>query len=274
MTMNDSRPPKPRHRWYQFSLRTLLVFVAVGGIGLGWLGVRLQRARKQKEAVEAILMLGGSVSYDCEFDEDGNLVDRVDSTVPAWLLRMLGPDFFYEVTHVFCWSEFGGDDATHFQGLGSLELLWLENSDITDAGLKNLRGLTKLRELNLRCTRVTDEGLEHLAGLTNLEALYLDATQVTDAGLRHLESMKKLRSLGLSETQVTDAGLRDLQGLTTLELLYLDGTQVTDAGLEYLSGSANLRELILKSYHVSGTQVTDEGVEKLRQSLPNCVIHR
>ncbi len=32
--MNDFRPPKPKRRWYQFSLRTLLV----AGIGHGCLG--------------------------------------------------------------------------------------------------------------------------------------------------------------------------------------------------------------------------------------------
>jgi len=32
--------------------------------------------------------------------------------------------------------------------------------DVRDAGLVHLRGLTGLRELNLRCTKVTDAGLE------------------------------------------------------------------------------------------------------------------
>ena len=35
MTMNDSRPPKPKHRWYQFNLRTLLVLVTVVCVFLG-----------------------------------------------------------------------------------------------------------------------------------------------------------------------------------------------------------------------------------------------
>ena len=37
MTMNDSGPPKPKRRWYQFRLRTLVVALLVAGIGLGWL---------------------------------------------------------------------------------------------------------------------------------------------------------------------------------------------------------------------------------------------
>jgi len=36
MIMNDSDPPKPKRRWYRFSLRTLLLFLLVAGIGFGW----------------------------------------------------------------------------------------------------------------------------------------------------------------------------------------------------------------------------------------------
>jgi len=37
-------------------------------------------------------------------------------------------------------------------------------------------------------TQVTDAGLVHLKGLTNLEYLYLRKTQVTDAGIAKLEA--------------------------------------------------------------------------------------
>lgn len=37
-------------------------------------------------------------------------------------------------------------------------------------------------------TQVTDAGLVHLKGLTNLEYLYLRKTQVTDAGIAELEA--------------------------------------------------------------------------------------
>ena len=44
--MGKSDPQEPKRRWYQYSLRTLLLFVAVAGIGLGWLGSKVQRARE------------------------------------------------------------------------------------------------------------------------------------------------------------------------------------------------------------------------------------
>ena len=46
--------PKRKRRRFQFSLRTLLVFVLLVRIGLSWLAVRMDRAEKQRQAVQAI----------------------------------------------------------------------------------------------------------------------------------------------------------------------------------------------------------------------------
>ena len=60
-------------------------------------------------------------------------------------------------------------------------------SQITDAGLVNLKGMTKVEELLLFCPKVTDAGLVHLTGLTNLQTLNLVGTKVTDAGVADLQ---------------------------------------------------------------------------------------
>jgi hypothetical protein len=106
----------------------------------------------------------------------------------------------------------------------------LDNTIMTDAGLKHLVGLKQLRELYLRTTQVTDAGLKHLAGLKYLQTLALDETKVTDAGLKHLAALKQLRVLNLSDTELTDAGLKELAGFKQLRKLYLSGTEVTDKG--------------------------------------------
>ncbi len=51
--------PPNRRRWYQFRLRTLLVFMLLVCVGLSWFSVKMDQARKQREAVEAIRKAGG-----------------------------------------------------------------------------------------------------------------------------------------------------------------------------------------------------------------------
>ena len=100
--------------------------------------------------------------------------------------------------------------------------------------------------VNLTKTQITDAGLVHLKGLTKLKGLDLDDTRVTDAGLVHLKGMTELTWLGLSETQITDAGLAHLTELTSLQELGLGLTQVTDAGLVHLKGLTKLHRTGLK----------------------------
>src|SRR5260221_1201809 len=57
--------PKPKRRWYQFSLKTLLVSMTLLCIGPGGhVAYEQNKARRQKAAVEAIQELGGIVQYD------------------------------------------------------------------------------------------------------------------------------------------------------------------------------------------------------------------
>ena len=65
--------------------------------------------------------------------------------------------------------------------------------------------------LNLNGTQVTDAGLKELAGLTQMQNLGLSRTQVTDAGLKELTGMKNLQMVNLVGTKVTDAGVQELQ---------------------------------------------------------------
>src|ERR1700677_1350152 len=58
--------------------------------------------------------------------------------------------------------------------------LCLYRTQIADAGLKELAGLTSLQSLSLHGTKVTDAGLKDLAGLKSLQLLDLGQTGVTD----------------------------------------------------------------------------------------------
>jgi hypothetical protein len=49
-----SEPYKTRRRWFQYSLRSVLLLMLLVGLGLSWYATRAKRAREQKEAVEEI----------------------------------------------------------------------------------------------------------------------------------------------------------------------------------------------------------------------------
>jgi len=134
------------------------------------------------------------------------------------------------------------------------------DTEVTDAGLETLKGLTNLRELHLWSTDVTDSGLVHLERLTKLQSLSLDGCQrVTDAGLEHLKGLVNLKKLVIASRTVSGTGLVHLAELSNLERLNLNHTQTSDAGLLHLKGLTSLEGLGLNS-----TQVTDLGMCRQR----------
>lgn len=84
---------KPRRRYLTFSLRTL--FLALTALAV-WLGIVVNRAREQRDTVKAIKAAGGWVGYDWEEDPFGD----EEPPEPAWLLRLLGKDYFRNVESV------------------------------------------------------------------------------------------------------------------------------------------------------------------------------
>ena len=232
---DDSPPPEREPFRLQFSLRTLLVFVLLASIGLGWLGSKIWRIRNEMQrktpelnAVAEIRKMGGSVTLGVEELPRYHVKSRVPRSKPGtafdrWLR-----------------SRLGASDRPY-----SYPANWvtLHNSGVTDADLVAVQSLP------------------------DLEFLSLDNTQITDAGLALLARLDNLLVLTLSNTQVTDSGLVHLRNLANLQILDLEGTQVTDAGLAHLKGLTSLRHLAFRN-----TQVTDQGVKELQQALPNCEI--
>ena len=62
--------------------------------------------------------------------------------------------------------------------------------DLLDARItKNDQGFGQVIHVNLERTQVTDAGLVHLKGLTNLQELDLSRTRTTDAGVADLQKV-------------------------------------------------------------------------------------
>jgi hypothetical protein len=195
----------------------------------------VRAARLQREAVAAIQSAGGIAFYNWEFSNGGFVVGG-EPSVPAWLVDVIGVDYFGHVTSAYIFPPANDQVIAQVGRLKRLQLLDVSSSSVTDVGLERLRGLTNLSFLSLGQTQVTDAGLVHLKGLSSVKGLLLDGTAVTDAGLDQLKGMTNLEFLGLDSTRVTDAGLVHLEGLPKLSQLFLGSSQVTDAGLTHLKG--------------------------------------
>jgi hypothetical protein len=134
------------------------------------------------------------------------------------------------------------DDVMHALcgRLPALKTLYLRGvTSLTADGLLAVGGLTALTYLILNNCNVTDAVLRELRGLTELSELYLfGCTLVTDVGVRELRDLTALRTFGLIGcTHVTDAGLQHLMSLTALSKLFLHGTSTTQAGRNALKAA-------------------------------------
>ena len=212
---SKAEPPKHKRRWFQFSLRTLLIFTVVCAIGFALVAKKIERKHQELAAVNAIRKLGGYAYYDYQVGADGKIAPRNEPSGAPWLRKLLGESFFNEVQIV------------------SLP----PGPEVTDAALEGLKELKQLRFISLRDTRVSDAGLASLKGLTQLNGLNLSRTKVSGAGLENLSGLPQLQSLELEGTNISDAGVAALKGLTQLQWLYLSGTNVTDADFSELKKS-------------------------------------
>lgn len=141
--MTEERPRNRRP--LQFRLRTLLLSVLVLSLPLSCLAVLSERARKQREAVEAIEQLGGWTD---------------DWVSPVELL--LGRD-----GAPVCQASLRGTGANdtalrHVCNLYALEDLDLSGTEVTDDGIACLASMWRLRSVGLEDTQVTPEGFKRL----------------------------------------------------------------------------------------------------------------
>jgi Leucine-rich repeat (LRR) protein len=281
--------PKRKRRWFQFSLRTMMVVVTLLCI---WLGITANRANRQRRAVETITKAGGEVLYDYQ------TVTGARPPGPEWLRTLLGENFFSEVAAVglnqshdpgeglanvremahLQWLVVGGKGVTdarlvNIKPLIKLKYLDLSTAKVTDVGFINLELMTELETLNLPDTNITDAGLVSLRGMTNLRTLDLQNTRVSDAGLVNLELMTELETLDLANTDITDAGLVNLKGMGKLRLLNMKGTKVSDGGLVSLKGLTQLQVVQLETTVVNHRIQHGPGVKELLKALPNCKVH-
>ncbi|MGD0900974.1 MAG: hypothetical protein ABR915_24340 [Thermoguttaceae bacterium] len=268
-----------RRRRYLFGTRALLswvaiwlFFVVVGLVALFWLSPDMQKARRQRRAVEAVLAAGGSVDYDYQYDAPGGrFLPDATPPAPGWLRAVVGDGYFTNVIaagvddssiqYVGAFPQLNflqaylshatPDRSAHLAGLPVLEFATLTGIGVDDRALGSLKGSRRLKCLYLGDTSITNAGVASIRGMDALVLLDLSSTKVGDDALENLGATVHLQWLDLGRTQIAGPGLRHLNALKELQDLNLHGTRVTDAGLAYIAGLTQLKCLNLGDTHVS-----------------------
>jgi hypothetical protein len=280
--MNDG--PVKRRRWFRFSLRVLLIVVTVLCV---WLGIQVNAARRQKNALEAILKAGSTVGFDYQVTPPptgfpvGDIDTQIEAphTVPVWLRQIFGEDFFRTV--VMCNLDSKAislADFTEIANLPNLKAVGLRdviilsedggvNRAIQDSDLTVLHQLGQLEVLGINRSVADGSGLAKLANPSGLKLLFFDGNPISDVGAEEIGKLLSLEYLSLIEARVKDNQLKHFRTLMRLKYLSLRSTVISDAGLVYLKTLRNLATLDL-----ARTQVTSSGIRELQKALPNCKI--
>jgi hypothetical protein len=282
-------------RFFQFRLRTVMVFAAALSVGLAWFATRLHRGRQQRPVVEAIEQAGGRVWVVGELERKdakalrlaslrsggGPMFDsqRPDKAVLEQMVEDVkaGDAVCIAFTNGAMMNVLDEDGSTRPSIYGQESQLagigWVLHVDSRDpwslrsrrpaADLQpfdysSLAAFPDLQVLDLGTRLVEDDGLGQIARAAKLRALLARRAGVTDEGLAVIAQLKNLRVLSLDEGRITDRGLRHLAGLERLEVLELDHSQVRGSGLKHLAGLTNLKLLSLR-----GTPLEDAGLQEI-----------
>ena len=133
MSSEKQQLPKPKRRWFQLRLRTLLALVTLASVPLGWVGWELDQRRREKVAIAWVEEMGGSVSFG-SVEIGGFLSSGLET---SWWKKTKDTLF--------------GESVRYFN---------LHNTEVSD--LSPLADMMKLQRLYLDGTKVTEEQIEQV----------------------------------------------------------------------------------------------------------------
>ncbi len=270
---------RPKRRWCQYSVGTLLLIVTAVCVCLG---IWVNRAHRQRIAVEALRRRNADVKYDyqCGRFKEGSWRAR--------LRAILGDDYVAAVVLVDCssriqpvdwprkiWFEAPSpESAGIWEAPAAIDLAaqtWFGGSSVESAASPRAPTTEESENAPLdyigpheggqryRIKPLVDTvALRCLADLRGLDELDFTGSAVRDADLSYVGRLHGLRELCLGSTQISDEGLMHLATLRNLRSLSLNFTRVTGTGFGSLGHLSKLEELML-----CGTALTDEGLQDL-----------
>ena len=265
MASMNEQSPKSGRRWLRFSLRSLMLLVAIVSIPLGWMAWQVNRVRNQRLIVAELSSVGGQVIYSYRSQQ----MRPQEPPGPKWLRSLLGDDIFSDVKEVDIRHDHVTEQTlARIATLHAVHTLHMESGQISDNGLAHLAKMSTLQQVVLQSRGFSDASLAQLTKSKGLKALTVYSPKLTDVGLKYVGKLKKLETIDIMADKVTGDGLAQIATLPSLNHLYLVSEQLADAGLVHLHRAPKLKSIVLFK-----GKVTKEGIERLSEALPGCSVH-
>jgi hypothetical protein len=239
----------------QFSLRGMLLLVAIAAVACGWWASHAQLKRREQQFKNAWC----SSPYG----------SRTEYCGPEWAKRLV-PARFQDVFHHVVDLEYSFPPEGHqpelqlpaklVEELPRLSQLRNFTVSVEFPGRsrnqpsrplrlahRELRALSQIRGLHLVWFTADDETLRQVAQLRQLESLDLVNMPISDDGLAALANCDRLEFLSLSRCdRLTDNCVDSLAKVPALKTLILsECNHLTEAGIEQLAVRLHLDELLL-----------------------------
>ena len=199
---------------------------------------------------EAVVRIVAAAKGKVEMTADGQGVKLIDLAVPG-----AGPHdhrkddpydaaFFEHVGHLstleslnIISTKFNDAWMTPIGKLTNLKVLrFTNNGKLTDAGMAQLAGLTKLENFSFVGTQMTGKAYAHFEGFTKLTRVSHRGSLIDDEGLRQLcDHLPNLESLSLAHAKFTDVGAPHLAKLTKLKGLEVGAAKATSQSLRHIA---------------------------------------
>ena len=123
-----------------------------------------------------------------------------------------------------------------------------ECRSITDEGFSHITELSRLKELHLINTHISDVGLSKVCELTTFECLHIVASEgepskfITDQGFYQISKLFRLTQLHIKCPEVGDPGFSRVCELPSLECLHIGGCRrITVKGFSHMKNLTKLR---------------------------------
>ena len=136
-----TEPPKRKRRWFQFTLRTLIILTLIGGVVSGRLGRLIEEKYDKERATE---------EQQKAWDESHAIAAAISRQLGVQAMactQLLPPDYVYVEIHASSANDETFKQLSTMPRIGSLNVF---GGQFTDAGIRHLTKLKGLQYLRLR----------------------------------------------------------------------------------------------------------------------------